>query len=472
MPMATDFLYGLLPEHLLLTLILVLMVLEIMRADQGLAGPLFLLTLSLGCGVLVTQLSSGYTLTLIPGEIVIDRFAVLAKLVILGCGTVLGFFSITGSKCFKTWMLLACSLFGGMVIMESSGFISLFIGIEMLSLPGFALMLHGRGASIACEGAFKYLLMSSVATALMLFGISLVYSHTGTLAVADFVAAAWSGGAHNWAAGALVLSGFFIKAAVFPFHAWAPDAYDSAKLPVTAFLASVIKAAVVLALVRIVGNTALGSDAALAVALLSVGSIFYGNVAAIQQSTFKRLLAYSSIAHAGYMMFALTDTTGGRVESLFYYVAVYAVTSIIACACFSLLCRDALHQGDPLSCLDGAYYTHPVPSTILAVTVLSLAGIPPFPGFLAKFLIFKSVIASGYLVPAVLAFAGSFLGVVYYLGIVFRLFKPTPASEIARAALIQQQSQNWTWGGVVIGSLALAIFMLFPDLFHRLLAVV
>ena len=115
--MATDFLYGLLPEHLLLSLILILMVLEIMRADQALAGPLFLLTLSLGCGVLVSQLSSGYTLTLIPGEVVIDRFAVLAKLVILGCGTVLGFFSITGSKCFKTCMLLSCSLFWGMVMM-------------------------------------------------------------------------------------------------------------------------------------------------------------------------------------------------------------------------------------------------------------------------------------------------------------------------------------------------------------------
>ena len=470
--MATDFLYGLLPEHLLLSLILILMVLEIMRADQALAGPLFLLTLSLGCGVLVSQLSSGYTLTLIPGEVVIDRFAVLAKLVILGCGTVLGFFSITGSKCFKTWMLLSCSLFGGMIMMESAGFISLFIGIEMLSLPAFAMMLHGRGASVACEGAFKYLLMSSVATALMLFGISLVYSHTGTLAIADFVGAAWSGGAHNWAAGALVLSGFFIKAAVFPFHAWAPDAYDSAKLPVTAFLASVIKAAVVLALVRIVGNAPLNTDAALAVTVLSVGSIFYGNVAAIQQTTFKRLLAYSSIAHAGYMMFALTDTTGGRVESLFYYVTVYAVTSITACACFSLLCRDVADQADPLACLDGAYNTHPVPSLILAVSVLSLAGIPPLPGFLAKFLIFKSVIASGHLLPAVFAFGGSFLGVIYYLGIVFRLFKPAPASEAAGAVLGRNLSENWTWGGVLIGSLALAIFMLFPDLFHRLLAVV
>lgn len=469
--MASDFIYGLLPEHMLLALIVVLMVLEIMRADKHLAGPLFLLTLSISCGVLVSQLSAGYTYVVVPNEVVIDRFAILAKLVILGCGTVLGFFSVTGSKCYKTWLLLSCSLLGGMIMMESAGLISLFIGIEMLSLPGFALMIHGRGASIASEGAFKYLLMSSVATALMLFGISLVYSQTGTLAVADFAAVAFNGGARNWAAGALVLSGFFIKAAVFPFHAWAPDAYDSAKLQVTAFLASVIKAAVVLALVRILGNLPLSHEAALAVTVLSVGSIFYGNVAAIGQTTFKRLLAYSSIAHAGYMMFALTDTTGGRVESLFYYVAVYAVTSIIACASFSLLCQDHGDHADPLSCLDGAYYVRPVPSFILAACVLSLAGIPPLPGFLAKFLIFKSVIASGHLLPAVLAFLGSFMGVIYYLGIVFRLFKPAQGCEPVCAAA-QSFSQSWTWGGVVIGSLALALFMLFPDLFHRLLAVV
>lgn len=469
--MATDFLYGLLPEHLLLALILVLMVLEIMKADQGIAGPLFLITLSIGCCVLVAQLTSGYTFTLAPGEVVIDRFAILARLLLLGCGTVLGFFSITGARSFKTWMLLSCSILGGLVIMDSAGFISLFIGIEMLSLPAFALMIHGRGASVASEGAFKYLLMSSVATALMLFGISLVYAQTGTLLISDFALAASSGGAQNWAAGALVLSGFFIKAALFPFHAWAPDAYDSAKLPVTAFLASVVKAAVVLALVRIVANVPLNAEATLAVTALSVASIFYGNVAGIRQTSFKRLLAYSSIAHAGYMMFALTDSTGGRVEGLFYYVAVYAVTTIIACACFSLLCSD---ESDPLACLEGAYYTRPVPALILAAAVLSLAGIPPLPGFLAKLVIFKSVIASGHLLPAVLAFTGSYLGVIYYLAIVFRLFKPASASasEPAGAVLPRNWSQSWTWGGVFIGSLALAVFTIFPDLFHRLLAIV
>jgi len=463
--MATDLLFGLLPEHLLLALILVLMVLEMIRANKTLSGLLYLLVISVGCGVLLFQLNSGYTLNLVPGEVTVDRFAVLAKLVVMACGALLGFFCLTSASSHKSWMLIACSLLGALVIVESAGFISLFIGIEMLSLPGFALMIHGRNTSVSSEGAFKYLLLSSVATALLLFGVSLVYSHTGTLAIADFASALVKGGAQNWAAGALVLTGFFIKASVFPFHGWAPDAYDSAKLPVSGFLASIVKAAVVFGLLRIVGNMPLNNEAVMVVTALSVCSILYGNIAAIRQATFKRMMAYSSVAHAGYMMFALSDSTGGRVEALFYYVAVYAVTTIIACAAFSLLVEG---EDDKLESIEGAFYRRPVPALILATAVLSWAGIPPLPGFLGKLFVFKSVIASGHLVPAVLAFTGSYLGVIFYLGVVFRLFKKAEVAEEAGAAA----AGSWTWGGVLIGTGVLAALMIFPDLFHRLLSLV
>lgn len=458
-PMAADLFYALLPEHLLLGLVLVLMLLEIFRADRRIAGLLFTLTVAAGCGVLLMQLGQGYTVDLVPGEISVDRFALLARLVILGCGLILGLSSPAGFGTFKFWMLLSSSLLGAMIVMESAGFISLFIGIEMLSLPAFALMVHGCGASASSEGAFKYLLMSSVASALILFGISLAYGSTGSLAIGSFAAALTAGGALMPAAGALVLSGFFLKAAVFPFHGWAPDAYSSARLPVTAFLASVIKGAVVLALVRILSNLALNAETVTAIIILSLLSIFYGNVTAIRQAAFKKLLAYSSIAHAGYMMFALADDTGGRVEALLYYVAVYAVTTIIACACIGLL---ATGERDDLESLEGAFHSRPLPALILALAALSLAGIPPLPGFLAKLFVFKSVIASGRLVPAILAFAGSYVGVVYYLGIVFRLFKAAPLPSGAETA----SRQSRTWGGVLLGTAALVLFTLVPGVFQ------
>jgi NADH-quinone oxidoreductase subunit N len=359
-------------------------------------------------------------------------------------------------------MLLASSLLGALTIMDSAGFISLFIGIEMLSLPAFAMMVSGDGTSSSSEGAFKYLVLSSVATALILFGLSLVYGATGSLSIGAFVAAATAGGAQSLAASIVILSGFFLKAAVFPFHAWAPDAYSSVRIHVTAFLASVIKGAVVLALVRILSTLALSSEVVAAVTVLSVASIFYGNTTAVRQASFKKLLAYSSIAHAGYMMFALIDSTGGRTEALLYYVSVYALTTIIACACFGLMVPG---EKDDLDLLDGAFSRNPVAAVLLALAVLSMAGIPPLPGFFAKFLIFKSVMASGHFSPAVLAFVGSYIGVIYYLGVVYRLFTAAPVP----VRVTETTGSRLVWSGVFLGSAVFFMFMLVPGVFHTLL---
>lgn len=463
--MATDLLYGLLPEHLLLALICVLMVLDMLGGSKRLAGLLFVLALSGGCCILAWQLGQGYAATLVPAEIVIDRFGLLARLVMLGCGLVYGLWATSQLIAAKQWLLLAASLLGALIILDSAGFVSLFIGIELLSLPAFALMVCSSGSAPPSEGAFKYLLLSSVASALILFGTALAYGGTGTLAIQAFATALASGGARNLAAGSLILCGFFLKAAVFPFHAWAPDAYAGARLPVTAFLASIIKGAVVLGLVRVVAAIPFGSELVTAVTVLSLASIFYGNVAAIRQTTFKRLLAYSSIAHAGYMMFALTDTTGDRLESLLYYVAAYAVTTIVASACYGQLCTD---EGEDLEALRGSFSRRPIATTILALAVLSMAGIPPLPGFLAKLLIFKSVIASGLLLPAVLAFIGSYLGTVFYLGIVLRLFgTEEPGETTAGTAAVAGG-----WGGIVFGSVLFIALLLVPGIFHRLLALV
>jgi NADH-quinone oxidoreductase subunit N len=455
--MATDLLYGLLAEHILLGLILVLMLLELLGIDKRAGNVLFILSLAAGAATLGLQLSQGYEVSIVANEIRIDRFAEISRLVILSCGIILGVYSLTTEACYKYWILIASSLLGALIILDSSGFISLFMGIEILSLPGFALMILKSGNTSATEGSFKYLLLSSVATALVLFGLSLVYGSTGTLSISAFTSAIDAGGVQNLAASVMILSGFFLKASVFPFHGWAPDAYSSARLPVTAFLASIVKAAVVLGLVRILADTTLNPEAVTVIALLSILSLFYGNITAIHQTFFKRMLAYSSIAHAGYMMFALTDNTGGRTEALLYYVAVYAVTTITACACFSILSGE----NDSLDNLDGAFKNHPLASILLSLSVLSLAGIPPLPGFLGKFFIFKTVIASGHLVPAVIAFVGSYIGVFFYLGIVLRIFKGEQTVEQPKTAC-----QAGTWGGILLGSATLAMFMVAPGVFH------
>jgi NADH-quinone oxidoreductase subunit N len=460
--MATDLLYGLLPEHLLLALIIVLMFLDMFRFDRRLGGLLFCAALAGGCTVLAFQLGQGYGVTPVSSEIVVDRFALLARLVILGSGLVLGLCNRANANSFKQWILLASSLLGALIIMDSAGFASLFMGIEMLSLPAFSLMVCGAGCGRASEGAFKYLLLSSVASALILFGISLAYGVSGSLAIHSFAAALYAGGVQPLAALILLLSGFFLKAAVFPFHAWAPDAYAGARLHVTAFLASVVKGAVVLGLVRVLSSLSLSGETVAAITVFSLASIYYGNIGAIRQTAFKRLLAYSSIAHAGYMMFALADTTGGRVEALLYYVSVYAVTTIIACACFGLIRTG---EDDGLEALNGAFARHPVPAVVLALSVLSMAGIPPLPGFLAKLFVFRSVIASGYLIPSIFAFLGSYIGSVFYLGVVFRLFATDREADGTEGG----EGRRTAWGGILLGCVLSGLFMVLPGVFHRLL---
>ncbi len=425
--MATELFYALLPAHAVLLLMLLLMLLEGLRAAPAWGRAAYLVALACAGAVLAHQIAHGYAADVAAGEMTVDAFALAAGSVLVALGIGAGLM-LPRATSYKTWLLLASSLFGALVVVDSAGFVALFLGIEMLSLPAFALIVHQRGASVAAEGAFKYLLMSAIATALLLFGMSLAYLDTGSLAIADFVAIVGDGTALSTAATLLILAGFFVKVAVFPLHGWAPDAYSAARLPVTALLASIVKGAVVLALARVFAAATPDAAVVTVVIALALVSIVYGNLAALAQSRFRRLLAYSSVAHAGYMIFALAGATGNRAEDLLWYVGFYAAATLLACASVAVLTRDAGGAGDDeardeLHALDGGFARHPVAAVLLAIAVLSLAGVPPLPGFFAKLMIFESAIASGHLAAAILAFVGSFIGLGYYVAIVVRLFR-------------------------------------------------
>jgi NADH-quinone oxidoreductase subunit N len=436
--MTNEFVYALGPDLLLLGAIVALMLLEMLRVDARWARLGFIAAATAGVAVLVQQFTAGLTADVVPGELGTDRFAQFGKLVLLLCGlgVAIGFAAARG---YKFWLLVASSTLGGMLMLGAIGFAPLFIGIELLSLPAFALIVQGQGRSAAAEGAFKYLVLSSVASGLLLFGVSLAYGLTGSLSIAAWAHAFEHAGLQGQAGGLLVLSGLFLKAAVFPFHAWAPDAYAAARLPVTALMASLVKAAVILALARIVAAMPLGPATAFTVSVLAIVSIVFGNLAALGQARFRRLLAYSSVAHAGYMIFALLDTTGSRGSDLLWYAAFYGLATVLACASFAALCPDG---DDDLGALDGKFRTQPVAATLLALAMLSLAGLPPLPGFFAKLFVFRSVIASGHVVPAVLAFIGSFLGLAYYAGIAMRLFQPASSPRAAGAERTRTQADE------------------------------
>ena len=422
--MPTEFWYALTPDLLLLGAVVVAMALEVARVGARWSQAAFIAAALGALAVLFDQFSGQYAAAPVAGELVVDRFAIVGKGVLLACALGVAAWFPGSARGHKFWILAASSLLGGLLVLESASFATLFLGIELLSLPAFALIVQGQGRAAASEGAFKYLVLSSVATALLLFGASIGYGLTGTLGLEAFAGLFATGTVQAQAALLLVLSGLFLKAAVFPFHAWAPDAYAAARLPVTALMAAVVKAAVVLAIVRIVGPATLGTAAVSVITALALVSIAFGNLAALGQARFKRLLAYSSVAHAGYMIFALLDTTGSRGTDLLWYTGLYGLATVLACASFAVLCPG---DDDALDRLDGAAARRPVAAAVLALSMLSLAGVPPLPGFFAKLFVFKSVIASGHTAWATVAFVGSFLGLAYYVGIALRLFRPGPA---------------------------------------------
>lgn len=423
--MPTDIPYALLPELLVGATVLALMIAEAVRADARFARVVFAVGAVASLAACLQQWLAAYGAVLLDGELRIDRVTQFGRAAALACAVALAA-AFPTARGYKFWLLVACSLLGALAIAASGGFAVFFIGLEMLSLPAFALIVLERGSTSAGEGALKYLVLSSVASALVLFGVAIAYGGSGSLAIDAWARAFVSGDPRAGAAALLIAAGLFLKAAVFPFHGWAPDAYGCARLPVTAVLASLVKAAVVLALVRLVAALPLPAESEAIVIALGLASIFYGNLAALAQRNLRRLLAYSSIAHAGYMLFPLLDTTGARADDLFWYVLVYALGTLLAFASASVLLHS---DDDSLDRFAGRFHARPVAAALLAAAVLSLAGLPPFPGFFTKLLVFRSAVASDHLAAAVVAFAGSFVGLPYYVGIVVRLFRRDAGPE-------------------------------------------
>jgi NADH-quinone oxidoreductase subunit N len=211
-----------------------------------------------------------------------------------------------------------------------------------------------------------------------------------------------------------------------PFHGWAPDAYEGASVPVTAFMATIIKAGVLFAALRLFAGMPITRPIADLLAVLPLVSMVWGNVAAIRQTSFRRMIAYSSIAHAGYLFYALLGAAPGRDQAILFYVAVYGIMNVLALAMLPRGTDDA--RNDRLESLQGLYHRHPYAAIAIAVAMLSLAGLPPLPGFVGKFLIFRNVLAAGYTTYAVLGLVASYLGIYFYLRVIQYMFmNATPA---------------------------------------------
>jgi NADH-quinone oxidoreductase subunit N len=419
------------PEHLLLAGIVFILVMEIASRRKADGFAIALVAVVAACAAAVMLALAQTTGAPFAGQFTVTPADLAAKAAVLALAVPVLLLSRDEFAETQFHALVLSSLYGVCLMLSAASFLTLFVGLELMSLPVYVLVVLAYREPRSAEAALKYLVLGGVASACLLMGAALVYGGSGSLGFAAFGAALGSADTMALAGVVLVAVAFFLKAAVVPFHAWAPDAYEGATVPVTAYMATIVKAGVLLAAVRLFAG-ALAAPVTDLVAILPLVSIVWGNLAAMRQKSFRRMIAYSSVAHAGYLFYALLGDPAGRYQAVLFYVLAYGVMNLLA---FAALPKGA--DEDRIESLRGLFARSPYAAIMIAVAMLSLAGIPPLPGFVAKFLIFKNVIAAGYTTYAVLGLIGSYIGIYFYLRVIQVMFMT--AGEAAAAPLVPRK---------------------------------
>ena len=328
------------------------------------------------------------------------------------------------------YALLLSALLGMCVLASANDLVTVFVGLELMTISFYVLAAIRTDNALSTEAGVKYLIYGSGATGALLYGISLIYGMTGSL---TFAAIAKSPGIFlglGIAGMVLMLAGFFFKLSIIPFHLWAPDVYEGAPAPVTALLAMCSKAAGIAVMLRVI-FTALPQAAPMwtdILAIFACVSMIGGNLMAFCQSNIKRMLAYSSIAQAGYMMCAMAAANADGLKSILFYAAVYLFANIAAFVTVSYL-ED--QRGTDLQDVRGLAHHSLLPAGFLMVALLTMAGIPPTAGFIGKFYLFTAAVDAGLFWLAAVGFVVSMMSVYYYLIVIREMFRDLAPGESA-----------------------------------------
>ncbi|SIR45694.1 NADH dehydrogenase subunit N [Aeromonas sp. RU39B] len=367
------------------------------------------------------------------------------------------------------YLLLLIATAGGLVLACSRHLASLFIGIEMLTLPMFGLVGYARAERHSLEAGIKYMVLSAASTGFLLFGMALLYAQAGSLGFADIGKTLATSPAHQpllLGGIGLMLVGFGFKLSLAPFHLWTPDVYEGAPAPVATFLATVSKVAVFCVLLRFYLAVPATAEPAVhwLLAAMAVVSIVLGNLLALLQGNIKRMLGYSSISHFGYLLTVVVASRLGQIpeEAAGVYLLMYLLTSLGSFGVVSMM--SSPYQGkdaDSLHHYRGLFWKRPYLTAVLTVMLLSLAGIPLTLGFIGKFyLIGVSVEAQLWWLAGAIVL-GSALGLFYYLRVMITLFLREPGM-VRRDA---EPGWHLSSGGVVVwlSALAVVLFGIMPQ---------
>ena len=330
---------------------------------------------------------------------------------------------------------LCVSALLGMCIMASANdFITAFVGLELMTVSFYVLAALAKDKGRAGEASVKYLLVGAASTAIMLYGISLVYGAGGSLIFSEMKNNVHLFYGVGVAGVSMVIIGFFFKLSVVPFHMWAPDVYQGAPLPVTCLLAMGSKAAAIAMFMRVLYTAfpILANYWLPMLAFFSAACMVAGNIMALRQTDVKRMLAYSSIAQAGYMMAGIVAADAAGMKAVMFYIQLYMIANIGAFAVLAAV--EPKRGGTTHAHIAGLAQSAPLLAAVMTVSLLSMAGIPPTAGFAGKIYLFSAVVDKGYLWLAFVGFVMSMISVYYYLMVTKAMYRDLTDFEAETAA--------------------------------------
>jgi NADH-quinone oxidoreductase subunit N len=427
---------------------------------------------------LLTLAGNAVALALIPSAarlsphaagalLTMDRYALLYMALIFAASGVVTIFSFDyleehRLKRGEYYILLLLATLGSAVLVASTHFVTFFLGLELLTVSLYVLIAYVFRKEHSLEGALKYLILAGASSAFLLFGMALVYAELGTMEFSSLAARIAQGAGYRQmlilAGTGLMLTGVGFKLAVAPFHMWTPDVYQGAPAPVTAFIATVSKGAIVGLLLRyLTAFEVIGTGSAfVAMSVIAVASMVVGNLLALLQENVKRILAYSSIAHLGYLLVGVLAGGAYAFEAVTFYLVAYFASTLGAFGLIGFLSTRE-REPDTLKDFRGLSWRRPWVAAAFITMLLSLAGIPLTAGFLGKFLVFAAGVNSDLWFLVLMLALNSAIGLFYYLRIILAIYSAEPAPGHEGASPTLRERSASALAGAALAALCLAV---------------
>ncbi|MBV8688123.1 MAG: NADH-quinone oxidoreductase subunit NuoN, partial [Alphaproteobacteria bacterium] len=437
-----DSLHLTLPEIILSTAALALLLVAAWGGDRSARLVTWLAIAALAAAAIAIPGYRGGPAYGFGGLFVSDAFATFAKVVIyIGAAAALvaatGWFSRDGDYKAEYPVLILLSAVGMGMMVSAADLLTLYVGLELQSLAAYVLASFQRQDTRSAEAGLKYFVLGALASGILLYGISLLYGFTGSTLFGDIAVSIASqkagGGLSNGTLFGLVfvLAGIAFKVSAVPFHMWTPDVYEGAPTPVTTFFATAPKIAAMAILVRVVviAFPGIANDWRQIITFVSIASMALGAFAAIGQNNFKRLMAYSSIGNMGYTLVGLAAGTVEGAQSVIVYMAIYVVMTLGTFAAI-LSMRRGGKAVETIGDLAGLARTDAAMAFFLAAMMFSLAGVPPFAGFFAKFYVFRAAMGSNLIALTIIGVLNSAIASYYYLRVIILMYMREPREEL------------------------------------------